>query len=120
MSIESPHDLDAMKRIGRVVALILAELRTHVAPGTTTGALDRLCARLLARHDARSGPQLDYGFPGALCVSVNDEAVHGIPGSRTIQPGDLVKLDLVAEQGDLPVSHFLSPVSCFSSSETSP
>lgn len=99
MSIESPHDLDAMKRIGRIVALILAELRTQVVPGTTTAALDRTCATLLARHEARSGPQIAYNFPGSLCVSVNDEAVHGVPGSRTIQPGDLVKLDLVAEQG---------------------
>jgi methionyl aminopeptidase len=88
-----------MKRIGRIVALILAELRTHVAPGTTTAALDRICATLLARYDARSGPQIAYDFPGALCISVNDEAVHGVPGSRTIRPGDLVKLDLVAEQG---------------------
>ena len=98
MSIESSGDLEAMKRIGRIVALILAELRPSVVPGTTPAALDRLCATLLARYGARSGPQLAYGFPGALCISINDEAVHGVPGSRTIQPGDLVKLDLVAEQ----------------------
>ena len=49
--------------------------------------------RLVDRNDARSAPRVFYGFPGAICISLNDEAVHGIPGSRRIEPGDLVKLD---------------------------
>lgn len=98
MSIESKGDLEAMKRLGHVVAVILAELRTLVVVGTTTQAIDRHCAILLARHGARSGPQHAYGFPGSLCISVNDEAVHGVPRPRVIRPGDLVKLDLVAER----------------------
>jgi methionyl aminopeptidase len=115
MSIESTRDLVAMKRIGRIVALILTELRAYAVPGTTTAALDRQCAMLLARHGARPGPQLAYGFPGALCISVNDEAVHGVPGPRVIQPGDLVKLDLVAEQdgyfADAAITVAVAPVS---------
>lgn len=115
MSIESAGDLQAMKRVGRIVGLILAELQGAVVPGTTTATIDRLCATLLARHGARSGPQLAYGFPGALCISVNDEAVHGVPSARRIRPGDLVKLDLVAEQdgyyGDAAVTVAVPPVS---------
>ena len=49
-------------------------------------------------NGAESAPPKVYGFPGALCISVNDEAIHGIPGERVIQSGDLVKLDLVAEK----------------------
>lgn len=115
MSIESKGDLEAMKRLGRVVALILAELRTKVVSGVSTGAIDRACATLLARHGARPGPQDVYGFPGALCVSVNDEAVHGVPRARVIQPGDVVKLDLVAERdgyyADAAVTVTVAPVS---------
>ena len=98
MSIESKGDLDAMKQVGRIVAMILAELRTLVVPGATSAAIDRHCAALLARYGARSGPQQAYGFPGSLCISVNDEAVHGVPRQRVIRPGDVVKLDLVAER----------------------
>src|SRR5262245_59402213 len=98
MSIESQRDLEGLRRVGRVVAVILAELRTLIRPGISTAEIDAACARLLARHGARSGPRLDYNFPGSLCVSVNDEAVHGVPSPRRIAAGDLVKLDLVAER----------------------
>lgn len=72
-------------------------MRHHVRPGITTRELDLIGARVLADAGARSGPQLDYGFPGTNCVSVNDEAVHGIPGKRRLRRGDLVKLDVTAE-----------------------
>lgn len=115
MSIESKADLKAMQRVGRIVALILAELRTRVVPGVTAAAIDRECAALLARHEARSGPQHAYGFPGSLCISIDDEAVHGVPRPRMIRPGDVVKLDLVAEQdgyfADAAVTVTVPPVS---------
>jgi methionyl aminopeptidase len=60
--------------------------------------LDRIGAGILNEDGARSAPPLEYGFPGAVCISVNDEALHGIPGPRVIGEGDLVKLDLVAEK----------------------
>ena len=63
----------------------------------TTAELDAIARREFARAGARSGPQLDYGFPGTTCISVNDEAVHGIPGRRRLRRGDLVKLDVTAE-----------------------
>jgi len=70
----------------------------EVRAGITTAELCELGSRVLAAHGARSSPPMVYGFPGDVCISVNDEVVHGIPGDRVIQPGDLVKLDLTAEK----------------------
>src|SRR5262249_7983521 len=72
-------------------------MKARVRPGMTTGELDRIGAEVLHRHGARSAPQVLYGFPAATCISLNDEAVHGIPGPRPLRPGDLVKLDVTAE-----------------------
>jgi methionyl aminopeptidase len=69
-----------------------------VAPGVTTGELDAAAERIFRRHGARSGPRLDYDFPGTICISVDEEAVHGIPGERRLRAGQLVKLDVTAER----------------------
>jgi methionyl aminopeptidase len=87
-----------MEEAGRIVGRTLAALRRLVRPSVSTAEIDLECARHLERHGARSAPRLFYGFPGAVCISVNDEAVHGIPGPRVIRPGDLVKLDLTIEK----------------------
>jgi methionyl aminopeptidase len=86
-----------MRRVGRVVRNALEEMRRRVAPGVSTGELDSVCARTFERHGARAAPTLVYGFPGTACISVNNEAVHGIPGPRRLEAGDLVKLDVTAE-----------------------
>jgi methionyl aminopeptidase len=64
----------------------------------TTGELDALGARLLNEAGARSAPQITYDFPGATCISVNEEIAHGIPGERVIAEGDLVNIDVSAEK----------------------
>lgn len=97
MSVETPEELEALKAAGRVVAEAIKTMRAHTQPGVTTRELDEIGGRVLARAGARSGPQLDYGFPGINCISVNDEAVHGIPSQRRLRDGDLVKLDVTAE-----------------------
>src|SRR3982750_4412924 len=97
MSIESPEELRALQAAGRVVADTIRAMRRAVAPGVSTAELDAIAGRAFARAGARSGPQLDYGFPGITCISVNDEAVHGVPGRRRLRAGDLVKLDVTAE-----------------------
>jgi methionyl aminopeptidase len=99
VSIESPEDLDQLRRVGRVVAAVLREVRAHVRSGVTTAELDRVAGEVLGDHGARSAPRLVYGFPGEICISVGDEAVHGVPGPRRLGPGDLVKLDVTAELG---------------------
>ena len=70
-------------------------------PGMTTAELDRIGRRLLETAGARSGPELVYDFPGATCISVNEEVAHGIPGSRRIEAGDLVNIDISAEKNGL-------------------
>lgn len=97
MTVENEEQLTALRRIGRVVALTLAAMREQIRPGMTTAELDEIGARELKRHGARSAPILAYNYPGATCISINDEAAHGIPGPRVIQPGDLVNIDVSAE-----------------------
>jgi len=97
MSIEDKAELIALQRAGRVVAETIRTVSRLVRAGVTTGELDRAAARVFSRHGARSGPALDYGFPGTICISVDDEAVHGIPGPRRLRAGELVKLDVTAE-----------------------
>jgi methionyl aminopeptidase len=98
MTIETAQELRQLKQIGRIVGLALRHVQKAVRPGITTGELDALAAEFLARHGARSAPQLTYAFPGASCISLNDVAAHGIPGTRVVQPGDLVKIDVSAER----------------------
>ena len=98
MSIRTRRDLEKLRAIGRIVRETLDRTAAAVRPGITTAELDRIGARVLEEHGAASAPPKVYGFPGALCISVNDEAIHGIPGDRVLQAGDLVKLDLVAEK----------------------
>jgi methionyl aminopeptidase len=72
-------------------------MRSAMVPGITTAALDAIGEAVLARHGARSAPRAVYGFPGCCCISLNDEIVHGIPGTRVVAAGDVVKLDVTAE-----------------------
>ena len=97
VSVETAEELAALAAAGRVVADALHAMRRAARPGVSTAELDDVAARVLRRAGARSGPQLDYGFPGVTCISVNDEAVHGIPGPRRLDDGDLVKLDVTVE-----------------------
>lgn len=97
MSVENPEELAALAAAGRVVADALEAMRRAVRKGVTTRELDDVAMAVFRRAGARSGPQLDYGFPGATCISVNDEVVHGIPSKRRLERGDLVKLDVTAE-----------------------
>lgn len=99
MTIETEDDVVALKRIGRVVAQVLQQMLEAAEPGMTTRELDGLGAQLLERHGARSAPQLTYGFPGATCISINEEAAHGIPGDRVIRAGDVLNIDVSAELG---------------------
>jgi methionyl aminopeptidase len=98
MSIEGPEELEAMRAAGAVVQQVLAAMKNAVRPGVTTAELDEVGAGVMTAQGARSGPALVYQFPGANCISVNEEAVHGIPGPRALQAGDLVKLDVTIEK----------------------
>jgi methionyl aminopeptidase len=98
VSIESQADLVGMQRVGRTVALVLQEMRATVRVEMTTADLDGIAAVAMKRYGARSAPRMTYGFPGYTCISVNDEIVHGIPGDRRLRSGDVLKIDVTAEQ----------------------
>ncbi|MEZ0392150.1 MAG: type I methionyl aminopeptidase [Pseudobdellovibrionaceae bacterium] len=97
MSINSEKDLVGLRKVGRVVARCLQHMQSKLEPGMTTGELDVIGGLFLAAHGARSAPRLTYHFPGHTCISVNEEAAHGIPGSRVLKAGDLVNIDVSAE-----------------------
>jgi methionyl aminopeptidase len=98
MSIRSQAEFEKLRAIGRIVRQALDKTAAAVRPGITTRELNEIGARVLLENGAESAPPKVYGFPAELCISVNDEAIHGIPSERVIQSGDLVKLDLVAEK----------------------
>lgn len=98
MSINDPEELQGMRAAGVVVRLVLEAMKRGVRPGVTTAELDEMGAGVMQAQGARSAPALVYQFPGANCISVNEEAVHGIPGKRALQSGDLVKLDVTIEK----------------------
>lgn len=87
-----------MERVSALVAHTLAAMVKYAQPGITTLELDAYGGRLMAAAGARSAPRLTYGFPGHTCISVNNEFCHGIPSAhRTLAPGDLVNIDVLAE-----------------------
>ncbi len=94
--IKSPHEIESMRRAGRVLAELLQVLSREICPGMKTRELDRITARELSRLGAKPSFLGYRGFPGRLCISINDEIVHGIPGDRVISEGDIVSLDVGA------------------------
>lgn len=99
MTVSNENELAALKEIGRIVAEALAAMGKAIEPGMTTRELDDIGRAFLEAAGARSAPETVYGFPGATCISVNEEIAHGIPGDRAIRPGDLVNIDVSAEKG---------------------
>jgi methionyl aminopeptidase len=120
MSITDTEQLEKLKACGRIVAQALKAMAAAVRPGLTTAELADIGSKVLAENGAHPSPPLVYGFPGDVCISVNDEVVHGIPGCRVLRIGDLVKLDLTAEKEgfhtDSAVTVQVAPVS-FTASE---
>ena len=94
--LKSSEEVAIMRRAGRVVAAVLERLREEVKPGIRTRQLDSVAANELKKHGAKASFKGYRGFPANLCVSVNDEIVHGIPGERRLSEGDIVSLDFGA------------------------
>lgn len=97
MSIGSHADWAGLRAVSEVTRQTLALLAREVRPGVSTGALDQIARRFLESRGARSAPAAVYGFPGTVLISINDEVVHGVPGQRRINAGDLVSLDVTVE-----------------------
>ncbi|MEQ7009494.1 type I methionyl aminopeptidase [Actinopolymorpha sp. B17G11] len=93
VQLKKPEEIALMRKAGLVVADTLAMLRDAVAPGVTTGELDRLAEELIRSRGAVPSFMGYLGYPASICTSVNDEVVHGIPGERVLRDGDLVSID---------------------------
>jgi len=106
--IKSEREIAVIRQAGRIVAIVLDILSRQVRPGMKTKELDVIAAREVERLGAKPSFKGYRGFPANLCVSVNDEIVHGIPGERVLGEGDIVSLDLGASfmgfQGDAAVT----------------
>lgn len=98
MTISNDEELARLKEIGRIVANTLEAMGAAIEPGMTTAELDLIGRRHLEKAGARPAPELCYDFPGATCISINEEIAHGIPGSRRIARGDLINIDVSAEK----------------------
>jgi methionyl aminopeptidase len=98
LSIQDEQELISLKAAGRIVRMVLDAMKAEVRPGVTTRYLDEVGARVMQENGARSAPSMVYKFPGASCISLNDEAVHGVPSDRQLKEGDLVKLDVTVEK----------------------
>lgn len=97
MIVQNETDLLGLMAIGRIVTQTIQHMADHIEPGITTAELDALGAAFLEKHGARSAPIITYKFPAATCISINEEVAHGIPGSRRVERGDLVNIDVSAE-----------------------
>lgn len=98
MTIDNDDDLQGLARTGSVVAEARRAMIAAVRPGVTTGDLDDVARGVFMAHGARSAPKRAYSFPGETCISVNDEAAHGIPSRhRVLRSGDVVNVDISAE-----------------------
>jgi methionyl aminopeptidase len=98
MTIEDDDDLAGLSRVARVVAEARDTMLEAARPGVTTGELDAIGRDVLRSAGARSAPRLAYDFPGWTCISINDEAAHGVPSlTRHLRNGDLVNIDVSAE-----------------------
>jgi methionyl aminopeptidase len=93
IEIKSPEQIDKMRVAGLVVGRTLELLRDTIRPGITTGDLDRIAEDNIRSSGATPSFKGYHGFPGSICASVNDEVVHGIPGDRVIEDGDIVSID---------------------------
>jgi methionyl aminopeptidase len=95
ISLKSDHELALMRQAGRIVAEVLARMQEIVAPGVTTADLEAAAAEVIVgKHGAIPSFKGYRGFPGMICASVNEEIVHGIPGPRRLNEGDIVGVDV--------------------------
>lgn len=91
--LKNEHEIDLMRKAGRIVGETLLMLEEKVRPGITTAELDKLAEEFITKHGAKPSFKGLYGFPASLCISVNEQVVHGIPGKFKLEEGDIVSVD---------------------------
>lgn len=93
--LKTKSEVGLIRTSGKLVSEILRILESKVAPGVTTGELNKLAGHLIRERGGTPAPP-EVGFPGDICVSVNEQVVHGIPGKRSLKSGDIVSIDVTA------------------------
>ena len=91
--IKNHNEITLMKKAGRIVGETLLLLEKEVKPGVTTADLDRMAEEFITKHGAKPSFKGLYGFPSSLCVSVNEQVIHGFPGAYVLKEGDIVSID---------------------------
>ncbi len=97
--LKSEREFELMRKAGRIVAKLWKELERQVKPGVTTAELDKFAENFIRSNGGEPAFKGYYGFTGTICASVNDEVVHGIPGKRVLEDGDIVGIDTGAKVG---------------------
>ena len=115
IKIKSPHEIKLMAEAGQIAELARRACGELVAPGITTRELDNAARKVIEGCGAKPSFLGYGGFPGSICCSINDEVIHGIPGSRKIREGDIVKIDVGAHymgyHGDCAATFAAGPIS---------
>ena len=99
ITLKSAHEIELMRRAGKITAAARALAREMVKPGVTTHQIDKAVFDFIRSHGATPSFLHYNGYPASVCVSVNDEIIHGIPGKRVLQEGDIVSVDVGAYIG---------------------
>jgi methionyl aminopeptidase len=94
ISLKSEEEIEKLQVSGEILGRVMKSLRQLVASGISTGEMDRIAEELVIKEGAKPAFKGYNGFPATLCVSVNEEIVHGIPGKRKLRDGDIVGIDL--------------------------
>ena len=94
--IKSPRDIELMRQAGRIAAGARSIARQMIAPGVTTKAINKEVFNFIRKSGAEPTFLGYNGYPASACISVNDQVIHGIPGSRKLQEGDIVSVDVGA------------------------
>lgn len=97
INCKSSRELDYMREAGRIVAETFDELKKFIEPGVTTKELDSIAEKYIVSRGARPAFKGLYGFPASICTSINEQVVHGIPGLRKLEDGDIISIDCGAE-----------------------
>ena len=95
--IKNHNEIDLMRAAGKIVAETLLLVEEKVRPGITTAELDKIAEEFITKHGAKPSFKGLYGFPASLCISVNEQVIHGIPGGYVLKDGDIISVDCGAE-----------------------
>ena len=95
--LKNDSEIDLMRKAGRIVGETLLLIEENIRPGITTAELDRIAEEFITKQGARPSFKGLYDFPASLCISINEQVVHGIPGGHKLKEGDIVSVDCGAE-----------------------